>query len=352
MGIRIRTVDQLYILPDIHTEFTHNFWVSALWETVLPGKTLVDIIAGIFTGVATALQTVKKGLSKAWAGIRSAGSYISSTLLGPIVNTMKSLFSYSLDALFEVLSTVSSGVSSSSGDQKSLTILGINIQTDILVSNLSIDFLFNGTRVLGYSPFPEFETLGVDDPYLGSFVTSVLGLILHLNAIALYAGSQGLRSWSALGLFSVGAVLGSAGVVMALSYAMQHPDSTTTRSDWRTIVAIFLSYFIMAIFVIEILNDWKDLKTTTAKKYLKLGAGIIAGMATGLFVIPDLDEQAREEFGFIISTLIANFVVLLTTALLFNSLKPLDWVFYLLIIVFGILYFALGGALEFWDKLR
>ncbi len=352
MGSRIRTVDLLYPLPStIRAEFTYNVWVSALWNQIMGDQTLADIVAGIFTGVTTALQRVKDGLSRAWDGIKSAGSYISGTLLGPIVNTMKSLFSYSLDALIEVLSTVFSGVSSSSGDQKSLTILGINIQTEIIVNNLSIDFLFNGTHVLGYSPFPEFETLGVDDPYLGSFVSSVLGLVLLINAIALYAGSQGLRDWSAMGLFSVGAVLGSVGVIMALSYAMQHPDSTATRSDWRTIVAMVLAYFAMAKIVIAFLDEMRDPEKSTAGKIHGIGSDIFLGVVTGLFVAPVLDDRALDEYSYVINTLIVNFVILLTTGLIFNTLKPLKWVFNTLIIVFVILYIVLGGAIELLDWL-
>ncbi len=104
MGIRIRTVDQLYILPDIHTEFTHNLWVSALWDAVMGDQTLVDVVASIFMGMATALQTIKKGLSKTWDGIKDAGQFVSNTVLNTIASAMSTTINLLVTAVSTILS--------------------------------------------------------------------------------------------------------------------------------------------------------------------------------------------------------------------------------------------------------
>ncbi len=86
---RIREVDYLYTLPravpvgiaDISLE-------SALWDAVLKGKTLVDVVAGIFTGVTSAVQAVKDGLSSAWNGIKSTGEFLESSLISTVVESV------------------------------------------------------------------------------------------------------------------------------------------------------------------------------------------------------------------------------------------------------------------------
>ncbi len=103
MGFRIRVVDPLYTLPGtIHLEFTYNLWVSALWETVLPGQNLVDVVARIFTGVTSALQTVKKGLSTAWDGIKSAGQFVTQAVMRKILGSISLLSNLLLTGLFSV----------------------------------------------------------------------------------------------------------------------------------------------------------------------------------------------------------------------------------------------------------
>ena len=89
MGFRIRNVDQLYPLPSTtYVKFTYNFWVSALWDAIMGDQTLADVVAGIFTGVTTALETVKKNLNAAWDGIKSAGEFIVDTVWEGILQTI------------------------------------------------------------------------------------------------------------------------------------------------------------------------------------------------------------------------------------------------------------------------
>ena len=105
MGYRIRTVGMLYTIPRIiRVEFTYNRWVSAPWDAVMGDQTLADVVAGIFTGVATALQTVKKGLSKAWDGIKGAGQYVANTVLNAIASAMSTTINLLVTAVSTVLS--------------------------------------------------------------------------------------------------------------------------------------------------------------------------------------------------------------------------------------------------------
>lgn len=96
----------------------------------------------------------------------------------------------------------------------------------------------------------------------------------------------------------------------------------------------------------------KDDETSTGDKISDIVSDLFLGMVTGLIVFPDLDEQIFDNYGFIFITLIANFVILLTLGWNFDTLKPLKFVFNVLIVVFVVLYIVLGGAIELFDRLR
>ncbi len=113
MGSRIRNIDQLYTLHGtIRAVLTHNLWVSALKTQIMGDQTLADVVAGIFTGVTSAVQAVKDGLSSAWDGIRSAGEYVTSTVLGAIIDgileTVKQMSIGIFQALFSIVGIPSS----------------------------------------------------------------------------------------------------------------------------------------------------------------------------------------------------------------------------------------------------
>ncbi len=104
---RFREYDPLIILPSTsYTNITYNLMVFLLWDTVLPGKTLADVVAGIFTGVTSAMQAVRDGLSKAWDGIRIAGAFIGKELLLPILSSMLDQISIVMHIFSVLISTI------------------------------------------------------------------------------------------------------------------------------------------------------------------------------------------------------------------------------------------------------
>ncbi len=178
MDFRIQTVEPLYTLPDtIRTEFTHNFWVSALWNQIMGDQTLADVVASLFTGVATALQRVKDRLSKAWDGIVAAGEYVGKTVISTLFASLARMVNLVLAA--QVMT-----FDKASGD---LTLLGINadgtVSFDFLRSQLTIGLGAQGTElsipflgsIMHIDPIGGgyVETLGVDD-LIGTLVLNVL----------------------------------------------------------------------------------------------------------------------------------------------------------------------------------
>ncbi len=167
MGFRIRNVDPLYTQPEtIRTEFTYNFCVSALWEFVMGDQTLADVVAGIFTGVTTALETVKKNLNAAWDGIKSAGQFVTLTVMRTILGSISLLSNLLLTGLFSVADLFTPLSVDISAPVPALVIgsqtysFGIEFANDALslyIGNLrlSIDGIFSPSEITA-------ETLGVN----------------------------------------------------------------------------------------------------------------------------------------------------------------------------------------------
>ncbi len=184
MGFRIRTVDLLYTLPGtIRTEFTHNPWVSALWDTVLKGKTLVDVVAGIFTGVTSAVQAVKDGLSAAWDGIKSAENYIRDSVLSIILSSTATMMNSLISGLMNILQMIFTN----SDNISSLRVLS---------DSMELIFQFEDSFV----PFDMFtpETLSLSsNPLVGTLVLLILSLLLQGQALAFgYLGISALANSS------------------------------------------------------------------------------------------------------------------------------------------------------------
>ncbi len=156
MGFRIRDVELLYTMPrTIRVEFTYSPWVLALWDTAMGDQILADVVAGIFTGVASALQTVKDELSKAGDGIVAAGEYVGKTVISALFASLARMFNSVLAAQVMTFDKVS-------GD---LTLLGVNAD-----GTVNLDFL--GTqRTIGISA----QGTDLSIPFLGS--------IMHLDPI-------------------------------------------------------------------------------------------------------------------------------------------------------------------------
>ena len=149
MGYRIRTVGMLYTIPRIiRVEFTYNRWVSVLWDAVLKGKTLADVVAGIFTGVTTALQRVKDGLNTAWDGIRSAGQYIGSGIFTVLNAGIRGMMQSALDLIFSVIAGLDPLVGYTVGSSRTITRGNFERSFSITSSENGISLLLDGrTRI-------------------------------------------------------------------------------------------------------------------------------------------------------------------------------------------------------------
>ena len=135
----------------------------ALWVTVLPRKTLVDIVAGIFTGITTALQRVKDRLSATWDEIRSAGASIGKELLLLLLNSILDQIGMVMYMFSVLISTVTGVPISSEG---SIISLG-GSQLEVKLNDLfSLSVLVNGGKILNFYlpliyPTVSIETLGL-----------------------------------------------------------------------------------------------------------------------------------------------------------------------------------------------
>ena len=171
MGSRIRDVDLLYTLPNtIRTEFTHNFWVSALWDAIMGDQTLADVVARIFTGVSTTLQTVKDGLDETWDGIKSSGSFIVNEVFSSITQGLNFVILNSLAGLLIIVAELIGGNSYKNlniiileSDSASNTLRTFTTSTEIIIQSekdelITIDVL---KLILDLLLPIQIETLGL-----------------------------------------------------------------------------------------------------------------------------------------------------------------------------------------------
>ena len=193
--LRVREIDFLFLSPQTNLEQI-SYWVSVLWEAVLPGQKLADVVAGLFTGVTTALETVKSNLNAAWDGIVAAGNYIQENILLPIVESVKNFLTklllsigYYLAQYFPV-SVVGEKLLVGSIE------LGLKISSD-----LEINFIINGETFVRISqsyliPIIEIETLGPDPNAYLMAVTDYLSTMAFASILAFQTMNTGLSELS------------------------------------------------------------------------------------------------------------------------------------------------------------
>ncbi len=352
MGIRIRTVDQLYILPDIHTEFTHNRWVSALWDAVMGDQTLADVVAGIFTGVATALQRVKDGLSAAWDGIKSAGEFIVDTVIRTILTSMRVSLVEAFSAFFSVLASQLGGTFRRDGEVMTISIFGRTVVLEIVQGRYTLDFTANSSSIYVYDPFG-VETLGLSSEARGSmllyFALSLLSAFMIITAKS--QGASGLTVWP---LLIGGVTVGMMGFFMifieAMSRALDGGSAEPTLYEWNR---VFGGLFTISAITEVLINVIKPERLFL--KLLILGALLIGGSITG--VAPWLsnaeDGGITDEVNqFVIIGVGIQLGILLTLRNLdmaepkTPSMDTYEIFLYISIITFGVLYLLTGGAIN------
>ena len=264
MGFRIRTVDPLYTLPlTIRTEFTYIPCVSALWEFVMGDQTLADVVAGIFTGVDTALQTVKKGLSTAWDGINVAGNFIQSNLLDPI---LKSISDGMLNLIRSILETVSNlwndlFLVDRFGDTLTISFAGQTISITLRTNaDLSIEVLFNNRSI-------------------GRFTNPILLSQLELEVDTLSINSYRDHLNFALALMAYYLLLGTLGSIVTES-------STLDYSGLKASIPVgmmFATFFGMIFIQLKPMSSIDEKKEFLAYHALYFAVGALAAYVGKLF---------------------------------------------------------------------
>jgi len=157
------------------TYIATNAGLNALWNAVMGSQTLADLVAGIFTGVSSALASVKSGLEAAWDGIKSTGEYIIDSVLDAMFSGFTqigrlflSTWLYIAAALSQKPVTVdlgSDGVTARFPDGSS---------TSFLVKYQNRKMLLNGTTLDFMDPLSISESLSVDSGNLSIALFSAL----------------------------------------------------------------------------------------------------------------------------------------------------------------------------------
>ncbi len=247
MGFRLRNVDPLYTLPGtFRTEFTHNHGVSALWDAVLKGKTLADIIAVIFTGVATALQRVKKGLSDAWDGVVEGGHYFAKSILPAILQGIflaNELFIQSIVELIAVL-TPSLNIRYLSTGQIQI---GSGVYgTGFFSNSTAINFEFPEEISFGFdliSDLANLETLSPNSISSEQLMTFAILVILEIILPNLLIGSFAAQGTAG----SLGVLLSYVPVLWFIFESVYNMDSFMAYLIYKINTYIAISYAIMTI---------------------------------------------------------------------------------------------------------
>ncbi len=290
MGFRIRGVDPLYTQPEtIRVEFTYNHWVSALWDAIMGDQTLADVVAGIFTGVSTALQRVKDGLNSAWNGIKSAGQFVTHVVMRTILGSISLLSNLLLTGLFSVADLLTPLSVDLSGSVPALVIgsqkysFGIDFTSDVLslyIGNLrlSIDNIFSPSEITA-------ETLYVNSVGFWTFsllseVTGFLPLVLMKKFLDNPATVKEGITWMSITAVSNLLLLTTA---YGFLTAADDPDSPEDREEIAEVLSYYSYYhYIMMITMFGFILD----NLMNLNNYPK-GLGILSVVLAALLGITD-----------------------------------------------------------------
>ncbi len=353
MVFRIRDVEPLHTLPGINrTEFMHNLWVSALWETVLPSKTLVDVVAGIFTGVTSAVQAVKDGLSAAWDGVRSAGEFIADTVIRTILTSMRVSLVEAFSAFFSVLASQLGGTFRRDCEVMTIGVFGRTVILEIVQGQYTLDFTANGSSIYVFDSFG-VEMLGLSSEarrcMLLYFALSLLSAFMILTAKS--QGASGMTLWP---LLIGGVIVGMMGFFMvfieAMSRALDGRSAEPTLYEWNRVFGGLFTMSVISVIILELLSEDSKLNLILSLLAL-LVSGSITGIAPWVTIIDD-DGITDEVILFIISGVSIQMGVLLglksadSVEIKTPSLDAYKIFLLISIILFGVLFLLTGGIID------
>ncbi len=113
IGLQYAAVAKAGIL--VFTDYIHDTyiaggvsWVQSMWDWLMgqlgrSGDTLVDIVADVFTGVATALQTIKDNVGEFVDGIKEGTQFMLEAIIDAIFETLVSMVKFVIYSLMTLL---------------------------------------------------------------------------------------------------------------------------------------------------------------------------------------------------------------------------------------------------------
>ena len=305
MGFRIRNVNQLYTLPQtISAEFTYNFWVLALWDVAMGDQTLADVVARTFTGVSTALQAVKNGLSKAWDGIKSAGEFVMDTVIPLILNSVISVANLAINVIFSTASVMLGTNMFRINSSGSFFVLnGRELKLGVRSSGRGVGFQLGDVQI-GITdilnPDIEVETLGISTELLPIPIGDLVSLVV------MYIATKAFESKNYDLGFKLQQISFLSMLILHLSQYLivkNMPQSTTVEKvkKMESYILLFLYNIIYSISSIVQFLAGPYMKKWD--KYLKIVGTIITAL-TILFNIPyliEIGKVMKHDFRFIVT---------------------------------------------------
>jgi len=216
-------------------------------------QTLADLVAGIFTGVTSALASVKAGLEAAWDGIKNAGEYILDSVLDGVFRGFTEMSKLVLSSLLYIVATAF---------QESIA---VNYETDGITAQFSdgsitkfiVDYknrkmLLNNSVFDYMNPLSSIETLSVDPTLLSFTLYIVLLLCTLLMSIALtiMTGLDDVRS-AALAVITFLVMMT---IIIFANYELRIASNKETSDIYEVVI----SNYLRGLFIGSILSLFDD----------------------------------------------------------------------------------------------
>ncbi|MCY3414327.1 MAG: LamG domain-containing protein [Candidatus Heimdallarchaeota archaeon] len=152
------------------------------------GWTLVDVVAGVFSGVSGALSAIKSTITEFAAGVKEGWEYFADNILAPMVDDFVTIFRLILQIFGKIIDAMTPEVpiiETANGvmiGDKEIQIIRDNL--DVVIQFMNLDFKISSIFLL--PTFDVTETLGGEDMADGvQTAVTILEFLLPISAILL-----------------------------------------------------------------------------------------------------------------------------------------------------------------------
>ena len=312
-NLRIRDFDSLFT-PIEHSSYHFTYNLNALWTTVMGSKTLVDLVAGIFTGATDALKTVKSGLEAAWDGIKNTGEYILDSVLDAMFSGFTQIGKLFLSTWLYITAALSlkpvtvdlgsDGVTARFPDVSSKNFLVKYQDRKMLLNESTFDFM---------DPLSGQETLSVDSFNLSAILTVVLTAISVIFASAI----SSMVLFDTFGRFATAIIAITAMVTFMYWFNLQLLDMTNKETS--DLFGEIISGFFFALFLGTLLSLADNGMKFSKRSLLIFGANTvydIGRLSISKLIDPFVTTSWDEIRMVIIWSAISNIIALVLTTLM------------------------------------